>query len=262
VNGPEVMEPSSRGVGHGAVLCGARKRQGEGTCGQAAGWGTDHPGDGPCKLHGGNTRNHRTAAAARQVEDGARRALADMHLEPVDNPLQALALHASEVMALRNYLRGEVSRLESLRYQGGTGEQVRAELSAYQSALRDTTSVLTAMAKLNLDDRLIAIQSRISEQQGMLIATAVRLILDDLGLTPQQHALVPKVVPARLRELSGSSPDAVRKYEALVTRRLTLEDFDREIDLLRAERDALPEIPRGGAWPGWGTGDSTEGTTP
>ncbi len=36
--------------------CGARKRQPKGTkekCTQAAGWGTDHPGEGRCKLHGG-----------------------------------------------------------------------------------------------------------------------------------------------------------------------------------------------------------------
>ena len=33
--------------------CNARKRQGEGLCAQRAGWGTDHPGEGRCKLHGG-----------------------------------------------------------------------------------------------------------------------------------------------------------------------------------------------------------------
>jgi hypothetical protein len=33
--------------------CGAIKRQGEGECQQPAGWGTDHPGTGRCKLHGG-----------------------------------------------------------------------------------------------------------------------------------------------------------------------------------------------------------------
>lgn len=34
--------------------CGARTRSGE-PCRQAAGWGTDHPGVGRCKLHGGAT---------------------------------------------------------------------------------------------------------------------------------------------------------------------------------------------------------------
>ena len=39
-------------------LCGARKRQprypGE-TCARPSGWGTEHPGYGRCKLHGGAT---------------------------------------------------------------------------------------------------------------------------------------------------------------------------------------------------------------
>lgn len=44
-------------------LCGARKRQGSGTCTQVAGWGTDHVGIGPCKLHGGKTGAHNRRAA-------------------------------------------------------------------------------------------------------------------------------------------------------------------------------------------------------
>ena len=43
---------------HERPLCGARKRQprypGE-TCARPAGWGTEHPGFGRCKLHGGAT---------------------------------------------------------------------------------------------------------------------------------------------------------------------------------------------------------------
>lgn len=34
-------------------LCGARNRNREGNCRRPAGWGTDHPGVGRCKLHGG-----------------------------------------------------------------------------------------------------------------------------------------------------------------------------------------------------------------
>ena len=35
--------------------CGATLKSGAGTCGHKAGWGTDHPGYGNCKLHGGAT---------------------------------------------------------------------------------------------------------------------------------------------------------------------------------------------------------------
>lgn len=35
--------------------CGARTRHGSGTCAHTAGWGTDHPGYGRCKMHGGSS---------------------------------------------------------------------------------------------------------------------------------------------------------------------------------------------------------------
>jgi hypothetical protein len=35
--------------------CNARKTGGSGYCQHEAGWGTDHPGVGRCKFHGGNT---------------------------------------------------------------------------------------------------------------------------------------------------------------------------------------------------------------
>jgi hypothetical protein len=37
------------------TVCGRPKRQGEGECQLPAGWGTEHTGEGACKLHGGNT---------------------------------------------------------------------------------------------------------------------------------------------------------------------------------------------------------------
>lgn len=39
----------------GYPICGRKKKQGPGICEQKAGWGTDHPGKGACKLHGGAT---------------------------------------------------------------------------------------------------------------------------------------------------------------------------------------------------------------
>lgn len=36
-------------------ICGAKKRQGDGVCQKWAGWGTDHVGEGRCKLHGGSS---------------------------------------------------------------------------------------------------------------------------------------------------------------------------------------------------------------
>ena len=37
--------------------CGATLKSGDCSCGHQSGWGTDHPGFGQCKLHGGSTTN-------------------------------------------------------------------------------------------------------------------------------------------------------------------------------------------------------------
>ena len=37
------------------TVCGARTRTSGGECGRPAGWGTDHVGEGRCKLHGGSS---------------------------------------------------------------------------------------------------------------------------------------------------------------------------------------------------------------
>lgn len=66
-------------------ICGATKRDGsEGPCGLPAGWGTDHVGEGRCKLHGGN------AGAPSGNQNAAKHGLnADLHhyyqnLDPVE----------------------------------------------------------------------------------------------------------------------------------------------------------------------------------
>jgi hypothetical protein len=78
---------------------------------------------------------------------------------------------------------------------------------------------IRGLAKLEADERdrcanfatkaiaagLAERQVRLAEQQGALVAGAVRAILGDLGLTAEQQALVADVVPRRLRELAGGS---------------------------------------------------------
>jgi hypothetical protein len=53
-----------------AAKCGAKTRAGK-KCGQAAGWGTDHPGSGKCKLHGGASTGPKSAAGKERISKNA-----------------------------------------------------------------------------------------------------------------------------------------------------------------------------------------------
>lgn len=191
----KVMEPSPNGPGHGHPVCGAKKRQGEGTCQRPAGWGTDHLGYGPCRTHGGNTRNHRTAALHQQAE----RALADLHAPPVDNPLTELARITGQVVAWKDALAEKVNELTSIRYSTEGGEQLRAEVALFERALDRCERFLTAMARLNIDERL----ARIEQQQVDLITYAVTAVLEELGLPTEQQVEARRGIARHLRVVSG-----------------------------------------------------------
>ena len=52
----EIDDPGSKVSEKNYPICGAPRRQGvPGPCTRPAGWGTDHAGEGRCKLHGGGT---------------------------------------------------------------------------------------------------------------------------------------------------------------------------------------------------------------
>lgn len=78
--------------------CGAQKRDGSGdACRRPAGWGTDHPGVGACKLHGGSTPTVRRGAAlvqaARDVEAWGGR----LDVSPPEALLELVQTKAAEV---------------------------------------------------------------------------------------------------------------------------------------------------------------------
>lgn len=72
--------------------CNARKRQGEGLCTRPAGWGTNHPGHGRCKLHGGVLA---AGLVPRTPSENAPTRLQERHQQWLQNP---------NLLNLRHYL--------------------------------------------------------------------------------------------------------------------------------------------------------------
>jgi len=179
--------------------CGAQKRQGDPgeTCGLAAGWGTDHPGVAKCRLHGGNTRNQRTAAAAQHAERQARTVLAGLDVAPIDNPFTALSRLAGQAVAWQETIAGIVNQLgDRIRYEGAAGnEQLRAEIMLYERAMDRCAQVLGMIARLNIEDRM----ARVSERQTEIVVSAIEAALASAGVTGHEADEARKVAARHLR---------------------------------------------------------------
>jgi hypothetical protein len=178
--------------------CGAQKRQGAPgeCCTLVAGFGTDHVGTGRCKFHGGNTRTQRAAAHAERADAEARRVLATLDVEPVADPLAALSRLAGQVVAWQEAISRIVNDLgDRIRYEGASGaEQLRAEIALYERAMDRTGQTLTAIARLDIDERL----ARVTERQAEHVIDAINAVLGHLGITGEEAVEARKVAARHL----------------------------------------------------------------
>lgn len=193
------------GVGPNTPRCGAKKRRkgenGEDLfCGRVAGWGTDHNGFGNCKFHGGSTPSQKKAADRWKTDKDARRELErlDVVITPVTDPLTELSRLTGEAVAWKNLMDEKIQGLaeEEWRFTDEKGqEQLRSEIALWERALDRCERFLTAMAKLNIDERL----ARIDEQQAEIIIKAVQATLRDLGMTLEEQENARKQLARQLR---------------------------------------------------------------
>lgn len=179
--------------------CGAKTRQ-EGanpTCSLSAGWGTDHPGVGHCRLHGGNTPAQKIRAEKIRVDRDANAALAKLHVAPIEDPVTSLLQLGGQVVAWQEATADLVNKLgDQVRYEGvAGGEQLRAEVGLWERSMDRAIQVLGLIAKLNLEERAVALDERQAEQ---VIAT-IEAVLTFLGITGPQAEEARQVAVRHLR---------------------------------------------------------------
>lgn len=164
-----------------------------------------------CRIHGGAAVQVRAAAqrrlAAEKVDSQVRNAIAFESREGVKDPLEQLALLADEALGMKEALAGRINSLKSIRYSAhGSGtEQLRAEVVLYERAMDRAAKFLDLLAKSGFEER----RTRMAEEQGQMVAQVLRAIFARLALTPEQEALIPKVVPEELRRMAGTVPGEV-----------------------------------------------------
>lgn len=161
-----------------------------------------HPamtGQNICRMHGGAAPQSRRAGERRAAEaelvTQVHNQLARLDVAPVDNPLTALAELAGQVVAFKDALAGRVNALTEIRYQGASGEQLRAEIALFERAMDRCNSVLGNMGRLNIDERL----ARVSERQVDALTGAVDALLGHLGITGEQAVEAKRFLARKLR---------------------------------------------------------------
>lgn len=197
--------------------CGGKRLNSDLLCTRPAGWGTNHPGIGRCKRHGGSTPTH-ALHAQREI---ARQAVATYGLPREIDPRDALLEEVYRTAGIVDWLTERIRALDPDALTWGTvskkvdkqpGKEAGVEavqkatinvwVEMHQRERRHLREVCRDAIAAGIEERRV----KLAEQQGAMLAGAVRGILHDLGLSEQQWALVPEIVPRHLRALSA--PDA------------------------------------------------------
>jgi hypothetical protein len=87
-----------------------------------------------------------------------------------------------------------------------TGISSFTEAQAWLTLYREERGHLTRTAKMCIDAGVATRLVSIAEDQGRILASAIRAVLSALRLTPDQTAMIPQVVPPILRAVATDQP--------------------------------------------------------
>lgn len=198
-----------------------------------------------CSAHGGRAPQVKAAARRRAVERQVLAELARLDVEPLEDPLSELALVAAQAVAWKNAMAAKVNELTSLRYEGtGLGEQLRAEVALWERALDRCEHVLTAMARLNIDERL----TEIGEIRAGQIISFLTAVLTRFGIPDDDHVLA--VIDGMFAEARSRDDGLPGRYEIEAPRGPKLSPVCEEGDHGRCRAYApVPDMPAPPPWP-------------
>lgn len=206
--------------------CNSKTRAG-GRCTQVAGFGTTHPGSGPCKFHGGATPAHVSKALIKQAERIAARMSVPIDIDPLNALLQCVRLAAGEEFYWRMYIEDLEERgidmvgnpvqtlTRPLKLGGEDGEdpgspvrevtELPVDLHIAVKAWHESTDRLAKFSKLAIDAGCDIRLVQLEEQKGALFASAVRGILEELGVVID--SVTSAVVRKHLTIIAGTAEE-------------------------------------------------------
>lgn len=175
--------------------CDANK-SGGGKCGLTAGYGTDHPGIGRCRYHGGRSPSHVKAAAKQEM----RMLLGKpMEINAVDALIMCIKIRAGEV----EWLGQKMATLDAKDWVEDTlaGKQFHLFARERQAAMRDLARYAEMAIRLGLTERAV----KMAEQYGETLANLLKGIGDAIWahLDEEGKAKYPTIVRQHLVALDG-----------------------------------------------------------
>ncbi|BAS16603.1 hypothetical protein AHiyo8_49060 [Arthrobacter sp. Hiyo8] len=157
-----------------------------------------------CATHGGSAGHVKAAAARRvrtqEVEADTLAVIAAEGVEGVTDPLEALALLASEALAMKSALAARVNALSDITTTSKLGvEALKVEVQLYERAMDRAGRFLDLLAKSGIEERRMLI----TEAQAQLVFEVMNRVFNAIGLTAEQRALLPTVVPRELERMQS-----------------------------------------------------------
>jgi hypothetical protein len=192
IDSPQRERPA-RGV------CGA-VRKGKGLCRRPAGYGTDHPGVGRCKQHGGNSPAGIKAAAViigeGSILTGKTAVGIPIEMEPADALTRTIAITAGELA----YCSAQIHQLghADVFEQDYLG---RRQLNLWIRERHKCIDRLARLAKMALDAGIAERQVALAEAEADRIVLVVSRLMDGLDLTDDQQQRLEQVLPTVLATL-------------------------------------------------------------
>jgi hypothetical protein len=180
--------------------CGAKKRNGE-PCRQRAGRGTDHPGIGRCKHHGGSTPGHNSSLARKHAVDFMG---APIDISPIQAIIWCIRITAGEVQFLSDELV-KLTEKDDWIESTISGKQ----LNVLQRSRAEAQDRLVSYSKIAIGLGLAERSVRLAESFGVLIARLLEGIRDQLSLTPAQAKQWPYIIRRNLILLEGGTTPPV-----------------------------------------------------
>lgn len=196
--------------------CGAKTRSG-GACKQTAGARTNHTGEGRCWLHGGASPQAEVAGVVQLARREAVVMGQPLDLSPEEALLECIRIACGEVQYASERIAelspdeavGPVVTTRPLKEEKGAesaydrveehgAPAVHIWIEVRDRAMDRVVNYTKVAIAAGLEERRV----KVAEQQGELLAQAVRGILSDLGVA--DHPKAPQIVRKHLTLIAGA----------------------------------------------------------